>query len=915
MASKQLSQTYSPKEIEEEIYKWWEQEGYFRPEKQRELGLITPDSPKFCITIPPPNVTGQLHLGHAIPLTIEDLMTRYERLRQKETLYVPGCDHAGIATQNVVDRELTKQGINRKELGRENFIEKVWEWKHKYHTRITEQSKRLGISADWTRERFTLDENLSRAVRTAFVKLFKKGLIYRGKYMVNWCPGRCESAISDLEAIPEDEESNLWYIKYPIVTEDFKEPAGEWGSGKWAEGATDFIEVATTRPETLLGDSGVATHEAHPEYGKLIGMNAILPVIGRQIPIFSDQLVDPAFGTGAVKVTPAHDPADYEMGQRHDLEFITVMDEKGAMVEGLTGKYAGMDRFECRKTIVEDLEAEGLLVKIEPYTHAVAHCQRCDAVVEPRISTQWFMKMKSLAEVAMAAVKNGETIIIPEREEKRFFQWMENIRDWCISRQLWWGHRIPVWYCANGHQVCEFDDPVECPECGDTNLVQDEDVLDTWFSSGLWPFSTLGWPNVDDPDYVRFYPTDTRETGYDILFFWVAREMMLGCELTGKSPYSLVYLHGIIRNEVGKKISKSMENVEKYDPLNIIDEWGCDVLRHTLVSNAVPGMDMNMDFRQLEASKRFCNKIWQSTKFVLGNIAEDEAIPRLDKKYPAKKFKLADKWILSRFNKLVNTVTKLMENHDYMNAIREIKIFFWDEFCDWYIEATKVRLYNEDETDKITPKVVLLHILEACLTMFHPVMPHMTEALWQALPASIKQGPALIVNKWPAFNKTLVNEDAETGFMLAMDLVKGIRSIRSDFNVPPGVKIPLIVETPENMTFVENVKDEIIALARIDAEQVTIDTQVDAPQHAGRLVLPGVTAYLPLEGLIDVDKEQARLSNEIGKMQKLVDASTKKLASPFSQKADSQVVQQEREKLASYEEKLARLKDQSDMLG
>nr|MDO8113172.1 valine--tRNA ligase [Candidatus Sigynarchaeota archaeon] len=774
MFSKKIAHTYNPKEFEQEIYQWWEREGFFRPEEQRELKLVTPSSPRFCITMPPPNITGQLTVGHALTLTIEDLMTRYERLQQKETLFIPGCDHAGIATQNVVDRDLSKKGIKREELGREKFIEAIWEWKRKYHARIIEQTKRLGVSCDWTRERFTLDENLSRAVRVAFVRLFKKNLIYRGKYMVNWCPGRCESAVSDLEAIPAEEKGNLWYIRYPIVSKEFENPAGEWGSGSWANGATRFIEVATTRPETILGDSGIATCGDHPIYSKLIGKKAILPVIGRHIPIFSDPLVDPSFGTGAVKVTPAHDPVDYEIGQRHGLEFITVMDEKGAMIKEFAGKYAGMDRFKCRQAIIDDLDKEGLLVKIEPYTHAIAHCQRCNSVIEPRISTQWFVKTKSLAEAAMNAVLSGNSKIIPDREEKRFLQWMEHIRDWCISRQLWWGHRIPVWYCTNGHQVCELDDPDKCPTCDDMNLVQDEDVLDTWFSSGLWPFSTLGWPNEIDNDYLRFYPTDTRETAYDILFFWVAREMMLGCEMTGRPPYTVIYLHGILRNEVGKKISKSMENAEKYDPLNIINEWGCDVLRHALISNSLPGVDMVMDLRQLDASKRFCNKIWQSAKYVLGNVGENETIPIINDDYPATALQLVDRWILSKFNKIIHVITNLMDNHDYMNAIRILKNFYWDDFCDWYIEATKARLHNEKESNKLIPKIVLVYVLKSCLTMLHPFMPYITEVLWQALPAPNKQGPALIVSKWPEFYETLVNKEAESGFALVIDLIKGI---------------------------------------------------------------------------------------------------------------------------------------------
>ncbi|MBE9507400.1 MAG: valine--tRNA ligase, partial [Chloroflexi bacterium] len=534
------------------------------------------DGPRWCITMPPPNVTGALHLGHAMVAAVEDLMTRYYRMRGFETLFLPGSDHAGIATQNVVERELAKEGITRHDLGREKFVERVWEWKEIYHRRITDQTKRLGVSCDWTRERFTLDEGLSHAVRTAFVRLYKKGFIYRGTYLVNWCP-RCTSAISDLEVIADERAGHLWHIRYPILNDDWAGPppsppsgggaeGGEWGSGTWAEGATEFVEMATTRPETILGDTGVAVHPDDPRWQHLIGKTAVLPALGRRIPIIADEVVEPEFGTGAVKVTPAHDPTDNEIGLRHGLEAPNVLTETARMNE-LAGPYAGQDRFECRDNIVADFEKEGLLVKVEPYFHAVGTCERCHTDIEPRISTQWFVNVKPLAEAAMEAVRSGATTIIPEREERSFFHWMGNIRPWCISRQLWWGHRIPVWYCDDcGEQTCGMTDPTACAHCGSGNIRQDEDVLDTWFSSGLWPFSTLGWPDTDAPDYRRYYPTDVRETAYEILFFWVAREMMLGIELTGQTPYSTVYLHGLVRTEEGDKVSKSMEDIDEFDP-------------------------------------------------------------------------------------------------------------------------------------------------------------------------------------------------------------------------------------------------------------------------------------------------------------------------------------------------------------
>ncbi|MGD9375407.1 MAG: valine--tRNA ligase, partial [Anaerolineae bacterium] len=683
-----MDKQYNPKTTEGRLYEWWESQGYFKPETLLEKGLARADGPAWCITMPPPNVTGALHLGHAMTAAVEDLMTRYYRMQGNETLFLPGADHAGIATQNVVERELRKEGLSRHDLGREKFVEKVWEWKHSYHARITDQHKRLGISCDWDRDRFTLDEGLSHAVRTAFVRLYNKGLIYRGAYLVNWCP-RCQSAISDLEAIPEEHDTHLWTIRYPLINEEWAGPRHPWRSGRWAEGATEFVEMSTTRPETILGDTAVATHEAHPKFGSYVGRTAVLPAIERRIPIITDELVDPEFGTGAVKVTPAHDPNDYEMGLRHNLEAPTVLNDIGQMNE-LAGPYEGLDRYECREAIVRDFEHEGLLVGIEDYHHAVAHCQRCDTVIEPRISTQWFCNVEPLAQAAIKAVREGETTIIPEREERRFYHWMENIRPWCISRQLWWGHQIPVWYCDDcGEQTCEMVNPSECAHCGSDQLRRDPDVLDTWFSSGLWPFSTLGWPQ-DTADMRRFYPNDMRETGYDILFFWVAREMMLGIEMTGKSPYKIVYLHGLVRNEHGKKISKSMENIEEYDPLNIIDRIGADALRYTLLTSSTPGQDMNLDPRRLEGARNFSNKIWNAARFVVSNLESTiTGGPFTDMALP-------DRWITSRLNRLIAEVTELFDSHQYGEAGRRINDFLWSEFCDWYIESCKIRLYGED---------------------------------------------------------------------------------------------------------------------------------------------------------------------------------------------------------------------------
>ncbi|MCJ7549855.1 MAG: valine--tRNA ligase, partial [Anaerolineae bacterium] len=750
----ELSKTYNPEEHEQKIYEWWESEGYFTPEKLIEIGVASKDGERFCITMPPPNVTGILHLGHAITVAVEDLMTRYHRMRGYETLYLPGMDHAGIATQNVVEREIAKEGLTRHDLGREAFVARAWAWKDVTHARITTQTRQLGISCDWNRERFTLDEQLSHAVRVAFHTLYERDLIYRGPYMVNWCP-RCESAISDLEVIPNEHDSHLWVIRYPIINEDWDGPKHAWSSGAWAEGATEFIEMATTRPETILGDTAVAIHPDDERWNRLAGRQVMLPAMNRAIPVVTDDAVKPEFGTGAVKVTPAHDPNDYEIGMRHNLEQINVLTGTG-MMNAEAGPYEGLELTTCREAIVADFEKEGLLVRIEDYHHTVGHCQRCDTVVEPLISTQWFVRTKTLAEKAINAVKSGEMQIVPERFEKVYFNWMENIRDWCISRQLWWGHRIPVWTCDDcDHTWSAIEDPATCVKCGSAAIRQDEDVLDTWFSSGLWPFSTLGWPDEESEDLRRFFPTDMRETGYDILFFWVARETMLSLELMGRAPYSTVYLHGLIRNEKGKKISKSMTDAWEYDPLYIIEEYGTDALRYMLTTSSTPGNDMNLDTRRLEGARNFANKIWQATRFILMNLGDEPPLS-LDR-VSRDRLTLPDRWILSRINRLSGDVFRLIESYQYGEAGRQIRDFLWDEFCDWYIEATKVRLYA-DETEgaagasgspAAAAQAVLVAVLEQAMRLLHPFMPYVTEAIWQALPQATKQGDALIVAPWP----------------------------------------------------------------------------------------------------------------------------------------------------------------------
>ena len=913
---REMDKAYEPQSTEQRLYDWWQSQGYFRPETAVAKGLAGQEGPAWCITMPPPNVTGALHLGHAITAAIEDLMTRYYRMRGYETLFLPGSDHAGIATQNVVERELAKQGLDRHRLGRELFVEKVWEWKEVYHARITEQHKRLGISCDWERERFTLDEGLSQAVRTAFVRLFDKGLIYRGAYLVNWCP-RCESAISDLEAIPQVHEDHLWYIRYPVLGDDggdgsgWRGPEHPWGSGRWAEGATEFIEMATARPETIQGDTAVATREDHPRFGSLIGRTAVLPILGRHIPIIADEFVDPEFGTGAVKITPAHDPDDYEVGLRHGLEAPTVLTDKAVMNE-LAGPYEGLDRYEARDAVVRDFEKEGLLIRVEPYTHSVGHCQRCDTVIEPRISTQWFLNVKPLAEAAIDAVRRGETTILPEREERRFFHWMENIRPWCISRQLWWGHRIPVWYCDEcGQVVSTLEDPAACSRCGGEGLRQDPDVLDTWFSSGLWPFSTLGWPE-DTPDLRRFYPTTMRETGYDILFFWVAREMMLGIEMTGRAPYRTVYLHGLVRNEHSQKISKSMEDIDEYDPLKIIERIGADALRYTLLTSSTPGNDMSLDPRRLEGARNFANKIWNAARFVISNI--QSPIPADGGTAKAAAWELPDRWITSRLHRLTGEVTELFESYQYGEAGRRINDFLWGEVCDWYIEACKIRLYGDDAAARAVARERLVSVLEQGLRLLHPYMPFVTEEIWQHLkaawPGGEGWGEALMMAPWPEVEARLLDGEAEAGMELLMDLIRQIRNARAEYDVTPGRPISAIVAAGARLPMLEAQRSLLAFLARVDEEKLVLAADLEEkPQKAVALVAAeGVEAYLPLAGLVDLEQEIGRLQRALQEAEEEISRARGMLANPdFCDKAPEPVVQRQRDRLAEQQERRQRL--------
>ncbi|WP_018212422.1 valine--tRNA ligase [Desulfitobacterium hafniense] len=866
-----MEKVYDPSQVEGKWYPYWEEKGYFHAD-------VDDAKEPFSIVMPPPNVTGALHLGHAIDSTIQDILTRFKRMQGYNTLWLPGTDHAGIATQAKVEEQLAKEGTNRHALGREKFLDRVWDWKKEYGGRITQQLRRLGASCDWSRERFTMDEGCSEAVREVFVDLYHKGLIYRGNYIVNWCP-HCHTTISDIEVEHVDREGHLWHLRYPVKDSD------------------EVLIVATTRPETMLGDTAVAVHPEDERYRHLLGKTIILPLTNREIPIIADDYVDREFGTGAVKITPAHDPNDFEMGLRHQLPSITVMDREAKMNEQ-AGKYQGMERYAARKEIVKDLEAQGLLVKVDNHQHAVGECYRCSTVVEPMVSKQWFVKMEPLAKPAMEVVREGIMEFVPERFAKIYLGWLENIRDWCISRQLWWGHRIPVWYCEDcGAEICAKEDPETCPECGSKHIVQDPDVLDTWFSSGLWPFSTMGWPE-ETPELKQFYPTSVLVTGRDIIFFWVARMVFMGLEFMKDVPFQKVMIHGLVLDAQGRKMSKSLGN--GVDPLEVIDQYGADTLRFMLITGNTPGNDLRFHPERLEATRNFANKIWNASRFVLLNLQDYEEGPR-------GQLKLEDRWILSRYEKTAGEVTEALEQFDLGEAARLLYEFIWNEFCDWYIELAKGRLYDKEHPEaRHTVQSILLEVLEGTMRLLHPYMPFITEEIWHNLPIS---GESIMIQSWPKVNGYR-EDDLEKQMNQIMDVIKAVRNIRAEMNVQPGKKAEIILVAPEKAAFevLESGRESIRLLAGGSAVDVVSNLEVK-PAQAASAVLEGVEVYLPLRGLLDLDKEIARVEKEIAQAQLEQSRLAGKLNNQgFVAKAPEQVVAKEREKLEGINGRIAALR-------
>ncbi len=855
---KQMPKTFDFKEAESRIYRKWEQNGWFKPE------VAPPDAEPFVISMPPPNVTGALHLGHVLFVSLEDLMTRYERMRGKAALWVPGSDHAGIATQLQIEKMLHDEGTSREEVGREEFLARTWEWKEKYGGRIEDQLRRLGASCDWDRKRFTLDDGLSNAVQEVFVTLYEQGLIYRGPRLVNWSPG-LRTAVSDLEVEREEEPGKLYYFRYPL------EDGG-------------FIPVSTTRPETILGDTAVAVHPDDERYKHLIGKFALVPVLNRRIPVIADEYVDREFGTGALKVTPGHDFNDYEIGQRHNLPLINIMN-RDATLNANAGVYAGMDRFEAREKLWNDMAALGLTDRVDNITHVVPRTQRGGEVVEPLISTQWFLKIQPLAEKALEAVRDGRIKIVPERFEKVYFHWLENIEDWCISRQLWWGHRIPVWYGSDGEVYVGKVPPKDRP--GYT-WTPEEDVLDTWFSSGLWPFSTLGWPQ-QTPDLKRFYPTDVMETGYDILFFWVARMIMMGLWFTGEAPFHTVYLHGLVRDKYGRKISKTLGNV--IDALELVEQYGADPLRFTLLTGSTPGNDVNLDPSRVERNWRFVNKIWQMTNFVTSNL-DGDLEPGLP---PASELDLPARWIVSRATKLIGSVQRLFDSYQFGEAGRQIDDFLWGEFADWYIEISKFALYQGDGAAKANTQRVLLYVLDTSLRLLHPFMPFVTEELWGFLPG---HDDPLILASWVTADEAYLDDDAEADMQLLIDLVRGIRNVRDEYNVEPGRKITALV-VPGSHRGLFAAHDYLFARLCNVATLRVLDADSAAPEKAASVIVGDVTIYLPLTDFVDAAAECERLGKERDKLAEQIAKSEAMLGNEqFVARARPDVVERERTRLA-----------------
>ena len=890
----ELPKTYDFKDYEEKIYSDWENKGYFRPTNDPNKPGHDPSIKPFVIVIPPPNVTGGLHLGHPLFVATEDLMIRYHRMKGEPTLWVPGTDHAGIATQLQVEKQLAKEGLTRTQLGREAFEKRMWQWKEQYGGQITHQIRRIGASCDWDRERFTLDEGLSHAVREAFVRLYEKGLIYRGPRMINWSPG-LRTAVSDLEVEYSEEMGTLYYFKYPL-----------------ADDSGDFIPVATTRPETILGDSAVAVHPEDPRYQRFIGKMVQVPVLGRAIPVVADAYVEREFGTGALKITPGHDPHDYEIGERHQLALINILNPDATLNEN-GGPYQGMDRYAARKALWEEMRAQGLVIKEEPYMMSVPRSQRGGEIVEPLVSTQWFVRMESLAKNAKAAVESGEVTFVPDRFTKVFHNWMDNIQDWCISRQLWWGHRIPVWYCQDcGEVIVARETPECCPKCGSASLEQDPDVLDTWFSSGLWPFSTLGWPEKT-PDYEYFYPTSVLETGYDILFFWVARMIMDGVEFTGKAPFHTVYLHGIIRDEKGVKMSKTKNNA--IDPLEVMDAMGTDALRFTLLVGSTPGNDMNISVKKVEANRNFANKVWNIGRFVISAV--DRAG---EKPIEAPVWTLPDSWIWARLKQVVNSVNALFENYQFGEAGKQIYEFFWSEFADWYLEASKRQISEGGDRAYFTA-YGLAQVLDVMLRLLHPFTPYVTEALWgylkqacldAGLPMKTKEGweEALILARWPERMEMEGWEDEIIkDFNTTQDLIRAIRNLRSEYKIEPSRKLHAVFVSAEQQILLESQKLVLCDLAGLDADLTEIRVEKpDEQSGMAGLVVNEIEIFVQLADAKDDAAEEDRLRKELAELESQVARLEGLLASPFAQKAPEKIVQAEREKLETYKVSVEKLR-------
>ena len=899
MENKKLNDKFDPKDFEDRIYEDWEKKGYFKPSMDKE-------KESYCIMMPPPNVTGKLHMGHALDDTIQDILIRFKRMQGYNTLWLPGSDHAAISTEMKVVEKLKKEGKTKQELGREKFLEEAWDWTKHYGGTIQAQQKKLGCSCDWDRRRFTLDEGLSDAVLEQFVDLYNKGLIYKGTRMINYCPS-CKTSISDAEVEYKEEETHLWYIRYKITgTED------------------RYITVATTRPETMLGDTAVAVSPTDERYKDLVGKTCILPIMNKEIPIIEDEFVEKEFGTGCVKITPAHDMNDYQSGLRHNLEIINVFDDDNKMGD-LVPKYKGMELLEARKAIVEDLKKIGALVKEEKYVHNVGKCERCKSTIEPKISEQWFVKMKDLAKVAADSVRNNEVRFVPKKYEKQYFNWLDNIQDWCISRQLWWGHRIPAYYCDNcGHINVAKTAPEKCEECGSTNLRQDEDTLDTWFSSALWPFSTLGWPNTETEDYKIFYPTNVLVTGFDIITFWVSRMMSQGIELTGKAPFKDVLIHGMVRDSQGRKMSKTLGN--GIDPIEVIDEYGADALRFAVISGTTMGNDIRYMPEKLEQASNFANKIWNAAKFIIMNTPDEDKVRMFSEdvftrvsmnsltRYNEKLLKIEDKWLLNKLDKLVADVTRNLENYDLGVALDKIYSFIWNEFCDWYIEMVKPRIYSDSEEEKASVSAILNYVFGASLKLLHPFMPFVSSEIYSNL---VQFGTEdLIVAEWPKAREEFAFDKQEEAVEKIKEMIVGIRNVRSTNNIHPSKKSELIIITPEYKEAMEEAEEILLKLGFADKIEVFENKEeIGASQRAElenaiSVILSDIEVYIPLEGLIDLEEEKARLTAEVEKLEGEVARGEKMLSNPgFMSKAPEAKVNEEKEKLAKYREMLALAKE------